>query len=372
MNEPDTAVVSTSPGGRLAAKADRRGNRGPIDPWAPAERKLRGALERLESLLIEAQQRRTRQASPERPKGLLGVVRGAARPLAHRVLDWLGGELAAQRSFRDTTLEALEVLAEALRSVNELQRRQRHLEEVVEASSQRAAASRPGQNGTLNALMDARFLAFEERFRGAWQDIRERSRRYIDSLRSAGAGVEGRPVVDLGCGRGEWLDLLQEHGLQAYGVDRSAAVARYCRDRGVEVVEADLLTFLEDQPDSSLGAVTAIQVLEHFPIETVDHIAQEVWRVLKPGGLFLFETPNPHNLIVGANTFYVDPTHVRPLHPATMAFLLEQRGYVRVETTFLRPPIPNPTPCGDEGVLKLLGEHLLAGMDYAVSASKPA
>jgi O-antigen chain-terminating methyltransferase len=139
------------------------------------------------------------------------------------------------------------------------------------------------------------------------------------------------PILDLGCGRGEWLELLAEQGWHARGLDSNRVMVEECRQRGLAVSEGDVLAHLRSLPDASLGAVTAFHVLEHLPLEVLLRFLDETARVLRPGGIAIFETPNPENLVVGGCDFYRDPTHQRPLHPDTVQFLVEQRGLVRVE-----------------------------------------
>src|SRR5262249_31917377 len=158
------------------------------------------------------------------------------------------------------------------------------------------------------------YVAFEDQFRGTREDIKKRCRVYLPIIQDAGVGADEMPILDLGCGRGEWLELLQDEGLQARGLDINPLLVEACRKRGLEVVEGDMIAFLRTLPDASVGGITGFHIIEHVPLEILINVLDETVRVLKPGGLAIFETPNPQNILVGSCNFYIDPTHRRPLH----------------------------------------------------------
>jgi 2-polyprenyl-3-methyl-5-hydroxy-6-metoxy-1,4-benzoquinol methylase len=179
------------------------------------------------------------------------------------------------------------------------------------------------------------------------------------------------PVLDLGCGRGEWLELLREEGLRARGVDLNRMLVEACRQQGLEVVDGDAIGYLRSLPDASLGVVTAIHLIEHLPFDAFVKLLDETVRVLKPGGVTIFETPNAENVLVGSNTFYLDPTHRNPLPSAVVKFLAEARGLCRLE---VMPLHPYPAACrvvetGLE-VGKRFNEYFYGPQDYAVMGWK--
>jgi SAM-dependent methyltransferase len=189
----------------------------------------------------------------------------------------------------------------------------------------------------VRAAKDAAYTAFENRYRGTPDEIRGRLARYLDLL----AGLA--PVVDLGCGRGELLELLRERGLAARGVEANAQAARECRDRGLDVVEGSLVDFLAGCGDGSLGAAVAIQVAEHLPAPVLTEMLAEAHRALRPGGLLLVETVNPRSLVGLLEVFNRDPTHERPLHPDTLRFLAAAAGFGEVRVELLSPVEPLQT-----------------------------
>ena len=182
------------------------------------------------------------------------------------------------------------------------------------------------------AAADSHYTAFENRYRGSREEIRERLAPYLEMLQAEG------PIVDLGCGRGELLTLLKSHGLAARGVEGNAQAVRECREAGLDVVQGDLVDFLRAEGDASLGAIVAIQVAEHLKPPVLQSMLREAHRALRPGGLLVLETVNPRSVIGFLEVYNRDLSHERPLHPDTLRFLTAATGFgdVRIE---LRSPV---------------------------------
>jgi len=144
------------------------------------------------------------------------------------------------------------------------------------------------------------------------------------------------------------------------------------RNRGLHVTEGDALSYLRALPDMSCGAVTGVHVLEHLPFTVMIRLFDETLRVLRPGGVAVFETPNPQNLLVGACRFYVDPTHRNPLHPDTLAFVAEARGLIRVTIRY-QHPVDEEARFPEDGsvVAQQLNEYLRGPQDFAIIAYRP-
>lgn len=213
-------------------------------------------------------------------------------------------------------------------------------------------------------LLDGLYAGFEERFRGTSEEIRQRLQVYIPYMKKTGVGSVEAPIIDIGCGRGEWLGLCADNGLDARGVDMNRVMVATCLESGLDVVESEAIDFLRHQPAESFGALTGFQIVEHLPLETLIVLLDEALRVVKPGGLILFETPNPENLITGACNFYMDPTHRNPIPPAALAYLMEIRGYTNIRILRLNE---NRSQHIDNELL----QHLLFGpQDYAIIARK--
>jgi len=171
----------------------------------------------------------------------------------------------------------------------------------------------PGAAGTYDA--------FEDIFRGPEHFIRDRQRRYLSLL------GDREPVLDIGCGRGEFLDLLRERGLEYAGIDPDPDMVERCRAKGHEIVEvADANSYMEECADDSIGAIFCAQVIEHMPYEELVRFYGLGLRKLRPGGLFILETVNPHS-VPALKTFWVDPTHQHPLFPEVALALCEISGF---------------------------------------------
>ncbi|HEY3455066.1 MAG TPA: class I SAM-dependent methyltransferase [Bryobacteraceae bacterium] len=180
------------------------------------------------------------------------------------------------------------------------------------------------------------------------------------------------PVLDLGCGRGEWLELLGEHNLQARGLDSNEMMIEMCKAAGLEVTLDNALSYLGTLPDACMGAVTSFHMVEHMPFDAVLALVDEALRVLKPGGILILETPNPENLLVGTYTFHFDPTHLKPLPSPMLRFFVEARGFCHVQVRALHPyPETVRVPDDGKGVAGRLNDYLYGPQDYAVIGQKP-
>jgi 2-polyprenyl-3-methyl-5-hydroxy-6-metoxy-1,4-benzoquinol methylase len=229
-------------------------------------------------------------------------------------------------------------------------------------------------------LLDSMYSSLEDRFRGTRGEVLERLSTYLPWVTEAVERTAGARAIDLGCGRGEWLELMRAEALDVVGVDLNRTMIRRCEEAELTAVESGAIEYLRDQAPRSVGVVTAFHLLEHLSFRDLLTTLDESVRVLRPGGLAIFETPNPENLLVGATGFYADPTHRNPLFPPTLQFLLEQRGFVDVE--ILRPyprtppawmeAIPAADPLAERlnPVLELLRSLLQVSPDFAVVGRK--
>ena len=217
-------------------------------------------------------------------------------------------------------------------------------------------------------ISGAVYDAFEAEFRGDAAVVSQRAEVYLPIITSVSAGIPGFPVLDIGCGRGEWLQLLRDGGLSARGVDSNPTFAAHIRTIGLEVVEADAIEYLTAAPGDSVGAVTAFHIVEHLEINALLALVREAYRVVRSGGVVIFETPNPENLVVGSCSFYHDPTHRRPIPPPTLSFYLRYAGFSNVTVTSLAPLNLVLGPVDD--TLKPIVERFNMGQDYAAIGYK--
>lgn len=180
-----------------------------------------------------------------------------------------------------------------------------------------------------DATLDSLYVAFENRFRGSTDEIARRVERYLPILQKTPPVAAGNVVLDIGCGRGEFLSFLQRNNFIGRGVDLNGAMVEEARGRGFDVLEGDALAYLRSLPDNSLAAITGFHIVEHIGFKDLVGLFDSAQRVLMPGGIVLFETPNPENIVVGACTFHYDPTHNKPLPPDYLSFVAEARGFGR-------------------------------------------
>jgi SAM-dependent methyltransferase len=237
-------------------------------------------------------------------------------------------------------------------------------------NSQKSPASRKEMAPEIPGRLDAFYVSFEDRFRGPREEIKKRVEIYIPLIRKAYAGRPEAPVLDVGCGRGEWLELLKEQKLAASGVDINSAMLAQCRERKLKVVHADAIAHLRTLPEKSLGAVTGFHIIEHLALEVLMDLLAETIRVLVPGGVAIFESPNCKNLVVGATNFNVDPTHRNPIFPETAQFMLSIHGFEKVELKYLAP-VEAARFEGKDRQATVLNELLYGPQDFAVIGNKP-
>ncbi len=198
------------------------------------------------------------------------------------------------------------------------------------AAGPASAPSRPAVPATdpVNAY---KYVAFENKFRGSEADIRARLLQYVELF----AGADG--VLDLGCGRGEFLALLRERGIRAHGLDINHEMVEACRAAGLEALEGDALAYLESLPDASLGGLIAVQVVEHFQPAYLTTFLDVAYHKMKPGSKIVLETLNPSCWFAFFEAYIRDITHAWPLHPETLKFLVVGSGFQRVDVRWLSP-----------------------------------
>jgi len=175
------------------------------------------------------------------------------------------------------------------------------------------------------------YFLFEERWRGSEDEIESRQKSYLSYF----AGM--RDVVDVGCGRGEFLELLRANGIPARGVEINTDMFLLCKEKGLDVLHADLFSFLETLSAGSLGGIFCSQVIEHMPAGQQLKLLALAKRTLKPGAPLLVETINPECILALARNFFLDPTHVRPVHPEMLRFALQSMGFKNIELKFAAP-----------------------------------
>ena len=254
------------------------------------------------------------------------------------------------------------------------------------SGSSGSGSSGSGSSGSTDSSA-FQYVGFEDRFRGSENEIRARLADYVPYF----AGQSN--VLDIGCGRGEFLDLLRERGISATGLDLNPEMIEVCRSRGLEASTADALGYLRGLPDESLGGIIAVQVIEHLQPNYLTEMLGLAFDKLRPGGRIVFETINPTCWVAFFESFIRDLTHVKPIHPETLQYLLQAGGFTNVEIVYrspiaeagrLRKVTARPEHFGDTTTdplselvssfnsnVERLNERIFSCQDFAAIATKP-
>jgi len=210
------------------------------------------------------------------------------------------------------------------------------------------------------------YIAFENRYRGSRELIKQRQTSYLPYIEPLKAIYPNLKAIDLGCGRGEWLELLKENGVDASGVDLDDAMLSSCIASNLNVKKIDAISALQGLPNASLQIISGFHIAEHLPFEQLIELIHQALRVLSPGGLLILETPNSENINVATSSFYLDPTHRNPIPVQLLSFLMTYSGFAF--TTELRL---NADISPAEGAWLTL-RNVLTGVsrDYALIAQK--
>jgi predicted TPR repeat methyltransferase len=221
-------------------------------------------------------------------------------------------------------------------------------------------------------LFDRSYFLFENRFRGSREDIKKRQEIYLPILLEAWDRLKNRGgyVLDIGCGRGEFVESMREKGIDARGVDSNEDMVLSCVERGLTVTCADAIHFLKSTKDDSLCGIFAAQVIEHLPVDVLTEFVRLCFDKLQKGGKLIFETLNPESFYA-MKWFYLDLSHQKPVHPQAISFLLEANGFYKVEVTYITPvPDDEKLDAAADQNLKKLNNFLFGFQEYAVIAER--
>jgi SAM-dependent methyltransferase/exonuclease VII small subunit len=289
--------------------------------------------------------------------------------------------LAARERRMEALIDAIRTEhAEIRTSIGVLQQATHNLAGVVSGFSRTDQASVSGADSATTAspstssveTLSHKYVGFEDAFRGSSEDIARQLRDYVQIFGGAS------DVLDIGCGRGEFLAVLRESGISARGIDLNDAMVAVCREKGFEAKKADALSYLRSLPAGSLGGLFAAQVVEHLEPAYLTRLLEAAFDVLRPGAPIVLETINPACWFAFFESYIRDITHVQPLHPDTLKFLLIASGFQQIEIRYRAPypeheklqPLPASPALGDsvetinanvEKINRLLFTHL----DYA-------
>jgi 2-polyprenyl-3-methyl-5-hydroxy-6-metoxy-1,4-benzoquinol methylase len=296
-----------------------------------------------------------------------------------KLMRWYVEPVASdQRIFNDAMLKLFDALSEradsaaagrerAERLLGELEERLTRVERrdrTVGGAAGSSVAASPTAAAQPAASVLPDYFAFESRMRGSVEGIRERQRAYVDDFRGHA------PVLDIGCGRGELVGLLNESGVNARGIDADADMVAYAQGEGLDVQQADLVAYLETLDDATLGGIFMGQVVEHLPPSVLVRTLELCAAKLRPGGVLIAETINPLSPLALRN-YYADLTHAQPLVPETLELLARQVGFAQAEIRLLNEPAERLTEPDDPVLaanVRRLNEILFAPLDYALVA----
>lgn len=324
--------------------------------------------------LVEADQ--VRAGAVSALPGLAARLEGVHErtEFAHRRVDSAEetiGSLASHLAPRaEVRLQIVDSARELEKKIGETQESLLRSLAVLRSEMLAPARPLPAAPAAVPEADDAVHAMIADRFRGSRVDIDERLAIYLPIVRAAKTVQKKSPLLDAGPGRGEWLARLQEEKIAAFGVETNRILAEECRVQGLAVETSDLLAVLRSRAAASLGAITAFHVVEHLPFEYLVDTLRESLRVLVPGGVVIFETPDPRNLVVASQTFYLDPTHLHPVPRELLQALLEGVGFSGCEVLELHPP-EHPLFPGDDDLSVRLNAVFSHPLDYALVARAP-
>ena len=329
---------------------------------------------------------------------LVAEVSGGVKTVSNQLTKRWESMLARERRYEQraaegaATVEDLRASFGAVHEVSQMLKRELgRLQDIGLAAAVDVDGSVPHRqqsagDGLHQTLNSYKYVGFEDRYRGSTNDIRERLAVYLPRFDGA------TDVLDVGCGRGEFLDLLRERGVTARGIDTNHEMVQVCRERGLAADEGDALTYLRGIPDASLGGVFSAQVVEHLEPGYLLNLLDATFLKLRPGATLILETINAASWSAFFHSYIRDITHVRPLHPDTLRYLVTASGFQNVQVEYRSPwpsstklkPLPEPgddaspeTPPAlvnlvlafNHNVEKLNG-LLFADQDYAVIGEK--
>ncbi|MSO29930.1 MAG: class I SAM-dependent methyltransferase [Acidobacteria bacterium] len=366
---------------------------GAPSPDGSLKGRLRGLIRRALAPVLEPQQRfnasvvdhinRNVAAQEQATRASAALVDAARRELeAVTQFEWLLLQFLQTITGYVDTKDRREGRAELREQVALVQQRLVMVEREFtrEAGSLRPAPAGAAPPAVFSDLGSAVYLGFEDRFRGTTGTIRERLEPYMPLFAAT------TDVLDIGCGRGELLELFRDNGVAARGIDANQAMVEECRSRGLAVEQADAAGYLEAQTDGSLGGIAAIQVVEHFEPAYLVRVLGLAYQKLRPGAPLVLETINAACWMAFFETYLRDLTHARPLHPDTLRYLVQASGFTSVNVEYrqrvtdadrLEQVVVSAADVATAAIAAAVNAHadklnarLFSSMDYAVIARR--
>ena len=213
---------------------------------------------------------------------------------------------------------------------------------------------------------DEFYKNFEDKFRGTEEDIKSRVKVYLPYFKNSAVNFNNYGVLDLGSGRGEFIDLMTSNHINITGIDNNQEMVQRSLNKGLNAINANVLDFIKTIKPKSLGSITGFHIVEHIPFIHLYKLLLNCYGSLVNGGFVIFETPNPENLTVGGCNFYIDPSHLKPIPPALMEYILESIGFKNIEIKRLHPINSSK----NDNSNKYISDYLLSSQDYSVIGYK--
>jgi SAM-dependent methyltransferase len=328
-----------------------------------------------------------------RTVGLMGAINGVSDELLKRWESMVARErrydakVVALTAAHDDVRNTLAIVHQASLTIKrEIERLRSAAPAISEASGVAAAENVTAASAGVHAAVSAsqahassidsyKYVGFEDRYRGSQDDIRARQIAYLPYF--AGAS----DVLDIGCGRGEFLELLRENGVGGRGLDVNHEMVEVCRERGLNVAEGDAVGYLRGLADGELGGLIALQVVEHLEPGYLMELLELAYYKLRPGSHIILETINPACWYAFFSSYIRDITHVRPLHPDTLSYFVSASGFQQVAVRYSAPypaegklqPLPDPGPLADvfNANVAKLNDLMFTNLDYAAIGVRP-
>jgi len=206
-----------------------------------------------------------------------------------------------------------------------------NLNQLLSVLQEKRMPSPPQVKEILQPLEDWRYAGFENRYRGSEQEIKKQQASYVSYFKKGGK------VLDLGCGRGEFIEILEENGIEAEGIDINGQMIEICRDKGLNCQKADILKKLAEYEDGTLGGIFSSQVIEHLSPSYLRRVIELAYFKLSPASHIVLETINSASVFSLVQIYFLDLSHQKPVHPQTLKFLLESTGFEKVEIKYSFP-----------------------------------
>ena len=282
-------------------------------------------------------------------------------------------ELKAKLKQKDVEIDKLNNMVNYMKnSLIQMEKRIKNIPEGVKEDVEKISKDKlQDLSDKISYDLESLYVFLEDNLRGSRKEIKERLKIYIPIIKKANIGKKDSSILDIGCGRGEWLELLKEENLYGRGLDSNKVMVKICKDRGLDVIDSDAINFIKNISDNSLGAVTGFHLIEHYGFDFLIKLLDEILRILKPGGLVILETPNPNNVLVGSCSFYLDPTHNKPIPSSLIKLVLESRGFSKIKIMNINPFKDDfKIKEDDSETSKRFNDYFYGPQDYAVVGFK--